>query len=143
VVRVRNLLEQRKRLKDKFSKEINITPHTITSNSLDHEFLNKALTIAASNLSNTTFDSKIFAEEMCLSRSQLHRKLQAITGLSTGTFIRSFRLKHAAKLLIENHYSITQIAFEVGFNSPSHFTKAFRQEFNFLPSEFKDKVIPQ
>ena len=135
-IRIRNLLEQRKHLKEKFSKEIKISPETITSNSIDNEFLKRAFSIAEKNLANTEFNSETFAEEMYLSRSQLHRKLHAVTGLSTGEFLRTFRLKHAAQMLLEKRYSISEIAFRVGFTSPSYFTKVFRKQFNYLPSEF-------
>ena len=76
---------------------------------------------------------------MFVSRSQLHRKLLAIIGQAPGEFVRSFRLKKAAELILEKRLSITQIAFEVGFSSPSHFTKAFRQQFNCLPTEFIER----
>jgi len=77
---------------------------------------------------------------MFMSRSQLHRKLLSITGLPPGEFLRSFRLKRAAQMLLENNLNITQIAFEIGFNSPSHFTKAFYHQFNCLPSEFSART---
>ena len=138
-VRIKNLLEQRKSLREKFSKEIKIEPSSIAVTSLDNEFLRKAFAVAEKNLSNTDFNSEVFAEEMFVSRSQLHRKLLAITSQAPGEFIRSFRLKKAATLILEKRLSITQIAFEVGFSSPSHFTKAFRQQFYCSPTEFIEK----
>lgn len=135
-VRIKNLLEQRKRLKEKFSKEIKIQPEAVTVNSVDKDFLERALTAAEKNLYNLDFDLETFAKEMFLSRSQLHRKMIAITGQAPGEFVRIFRLKKAAQLLLEKKLSVTQIALEVGFNSPSHFTKAFQQYFNCLPSVF-------
>lgn len=140
LVRVKNLLEQRKNLREKFNKEIKVEPASIAVNAIDNEFLEKAFTVAEKNLSNTEFNSEAFAKEMFVSRSQLHRKLLAITSQAPGEFIRSFRLKKAASLLLEKRLSVTQIAFEVGFSSPSHFTKAFRQQFNCLPTEFTPKV---
>jgi len=139
-VRIKNLLEQRKKLREKFSKEIKIDTSTIAVTSLDNEFLQKALDVAEKNLSNTDFSSEDFAKEMFMSRSQLHRKLVSVTENGPGEFVRTFRLKKAAELILEKRLSITQIAFEVGFNSPSHFTKAFRQQFNCLPTEFTSKV---
>jgi signal transduction histidine kinase/DNA-binding response OmpR family regulator/ligand-binding sensor domain-containing protein len=140
LVRIKNLLEQRKSLREKFSKEIKVEPASIAVNSIDNEFLEKAFDVAEKNLSNTEFNSEAFAKEMFVSRSQLHRKLLAITSQAPGEFVRSFRLKKAASLLIEKRLSVTQIAFEVGFNSPSHFTKAFRQQFNCSPTEFTAKI---
>ncbi|HKJ81320.1 MAG TPA: response regulator, partial [Ignavibacteriaceae bacterium] len=137
-VRVKNLLEQRKLLKEKFSKEIRINAESLTTNTVDNEFLNKALAIAEKNISNIEFDSEFFAKEMFVSRSQLNRKLQALTGQGPGEFIRLIRLKRAAELILEKRLSITQIAYEIGFNSPSHFTKAFHNQFNCLPSDFTE-----
>lgn len=138
--RVKNLLEQRKILRERFSKEIKVEPASIAVNSIDNEFLEKAFAVAEKNLSNTEFNSEYFAKEMFLSRSQLHRKILAVIGQAPGEFIRTFRLKKAASLILEKRLSITQIAFEVGFSSPSHFTKAFRQQFNCLPTEFTERT---
>ncbi len=135
-LRIKNLIEQRKKLKEKFSKEIKIEPEKVTANPLDKEFLEKALLVAEKNIFDLTFDLEFFAKEMFLSRSQLHRKMVAITGQAPGEFLRIFRLKKAARLLQEKKLSVTQVALEVGFSSPSHFTKAFQQYFNCLPSEF-------
>ncbi|MFI5237349.1 MAG: two-component regulator propeller domain-containing protein, partial [Ignavibacteriales bacterium] len=139
-VRIKNLLEQRKNLRERFSKEIKVEPASIAVTSLDNEFLQKAFTVAEKNLSNTEFNSEAFAKEMFVSRSQLHRKIIAITSQAPGEFIRTYRLKRAASLILEKRLSITQIAFEVGFSSSSHFTKAFRNHFNCLPTEFTEKI---
>lgn len=138
-VRIKNLLDQRRILKEKFGKDINFRPENISNNSADREFMEKLLSVVNKNLSEPLFDSERFAEAVFLSRSQLHRKIQAITGQSTGEFIRTARLKRAAEMIIEKKFSVTQIAYEVGFNSPSHFTKAFKQFFGCLPSEFVNK----
>lgn len=136
LVRVKNLLDIRKKLKEKFSKDIDVKPANLVVNKLDEEFLNKAFQVTEKNIDKPEFDTEQFAKEMFLSRSQLHRKLLAITGHTPGEFVRTFRLKKAASLILEKRLSVTQIAFEVGFNSPSHFSKAFRQQFNCLPTEF-------
>jgi signal transduction histidine kinase/DNA-binding response OmpR family regulator/streptogramin lyase len=134
--RIKNLLDQREKLKQKFGKNVNYKPEDITPNKADQEFLQKATITIEKNISEPEFGSDQFAQEMFLSRSQLHRKLHAVTGQSTGEFIRTIRLKKAAGLILEKKFSLTQIALEVGFNSPSHFTKAFKQMFGCLPSEF-------
>jgi DNA-binding response OmpR family regulator len=139
-VRIKNLLDQRKNLREKFSKEIKVEPASIAVNSLDNDFLKKAFEVVGINISNADFNSEAFAKEMFVSRSQLHRKLLAITGQAPGEFVRTFRLKRAASLIIEKRLSVTQIAFEVGFSSSSHFTKAFRNHFNCLPTEFTEKI---
>ncbi len=137
-VRVKNLLKLRRQLKEKFSREIKISADAVTTTSIDNEFLKKALALTERNISNSGFDAEAFAREMFLSRSQLHRKLLALTGKAPGEFIRLIRLKHAARLLLQKNLSITQVALEIGFNSPSHFTKAFHNQFGCLPSEFSE-----
>ncbi len=136
-IRIKNLLEQRKRLKEKFSKDINVNPSSIAQNSVDKEFLEKAFSIAEKNLNNPEFDAESFAEELFMSLSQLRRKLKAVTNQAPGEFLRTYKLKRAAQMILEKKLSITQISLEIGFNSPSHFTKAFREQFNCLPSDFK------
>ena len=135
-VRIKNLLEQRTLLKEKYGKGVKFVPENITANKADQEFIQNAIGIIENHVGDSEFDSDKFANEIFLSRSQLHRKIQSITGQSTGEFVRTVRLKKAAGLLLEKKYSVTQIALEVGFNSPSHFTKAFKQMFDCLPSEF-------
>lgn len=135
-IRIKNLLDQRKSLKEKFGKSFNVPVDDNTLSLADKEFLDNAFKIVEKNISNTDFDSDQFAKEIFLSRSQLHRKISGITRQSTGEYIRTIRLKKAAQHLLDQKLSVTQIAFEVGFNSPSHFSKAFKQMFDCLPSEF-------
>ena len=140
-LRIKNLIDQRKVLREKFSKEINIQPDAIVSNSIDKEFINKILLVLEKNLSSGKLDMELLAKEIFLSQRQLHRKIKAITGHTPGEFIRIFKLKRAAKLILENHLSITQIALEVGFDSPAQFSRSFKKYFGFLPSELKEQRI--
>jgi DNA-binding response OmpR family regulator len=142
-VRIKNLIEQRKRLREKFSKEINIQPEKLTSNAVDGEFIQRVLNAAEKNIGNAEFDTEHLAQELFVSRRQLHRKIQAITGQGPGEFIRVFRLKKAAQMLIENKLNVTQIALEVGFESPAQFTRAFKKHFNVLPSDFNQNIRHQ
>ncbi|MGB5530335.1 MAG: helix-turn-helix transcriptional regulator, partial [Ignavibacteriaceae bacterium] len=70
----------------------------------------------------------------------LNRKLHAVTGQGPGEFIRIYKLKRAAQMILENRLSITQIAYEVGFGSPAQFTRSFKKYFNCLPSEFSSNL---
>jgi signal transduction histidine kinase/ligand-binding sensor domain-containing protein/DNA-binding response OmpR family regulator len=135
-VRIKNLIEQRKRLREKFGKEINVKAETLSSNVVDKEFVQKIIDIIEKNLGNENFSSETLAEQLFVSRSQLNRKLQAVIGQGPGEFIRSYKLKRAAQMILENRLNITQIAYEVGFGSPAQFTRSFKKYFNCLPSEF-------
>jgi signal transduction histidine kinase/ligand-binding sensor domain-containing protein/DNA-binding response OmpR family regulator len=141
--RIKNLIEQRKRLREKFSKEINIQPEKLTSSAVDSEFIQRVLSATEKNLGNAEFDTEHLAQELFVSRRQLHRKLQAITGQGPGEFIRVLRLKRAAQMLIENKLSVTQIALEVGFESPAQFSRAFKKHFSCLPSDFNQSIRHQ
>lgn len=137
LARIKNLIEQRKILREKFSKDIYYKSDSLVTNILDKEFLEKATDAVEKKIHDFNFNSEKLAEEISMSRSQLNRKLSAITGQSSGEFIRSIRMKKAAQMILENRFGITQIALEVGFSSPGQFTKAFKKHFGCLPSEFR------
>lgn len=138
-IRIKNLLDLRRKLREKFSKDVSPKPEAAVLSPLDEEFVQKAFNVVEKYLDNVEFDNETFAKEMFLSRMQLHRKLQAVTGQTPGDFIRTFRMKKAARMLKENRLSVTQIAFEVGYNSPSQFTRAFTKQFNCTPTEYLNK----
>jgi signal transduction histidine kinase/ligand-binding sensor domain-containing protein/DNA-binding response OmpR family regulator len=135
-VRSRNLLEQRRKLREKFNRDLAVQPHDVTVSSLDEQFLNKALEIVEQNLTDPKFTVDRFGKEMAMSRVHLHRKLHALTNQSSSGFIRTLRLKRAAQLLQKRRGNIAQIAYEVGFNNLSYFSKSFHKEFGVLPSEY-------
>jgi DNA-binding response OmpR family regulator len=138
--RIKNLIEQRKHLREKFGKEINVKADSVSSNAVDKEFVQKIIDIIEKNLGDEKFDSAMLSELLFVSRSQLNRKLHAVTGQGPGEFIRIYKLKRAAQMILENRLSITQIAYEVGFGSPAQFTRSFKKYFNCLPSEFSSNL---
>lgn len=135
-VRVRNLIAQRQQLRERFQKEVILGSGQIEISSADEKFLEKVTQIVQTYMVDPDFSIAIFAREAGLSRMQLHRKLQALTGLSASRFIRTLRLKQAAELLKQQTGNISEIAFQVGFNSLSHFNRSFREQFNKSPSEY-------
>jgi AraC-like DNA-binding protein len=74
--------------------------------------------------------------ELAVSRTQLFRKLKAITNLSANQFIRNIKLKRAAQLLRQNSHNITEVLFLSGFNSPSYFTACFKEAYGCLPRDY-------
>ena len=137
--RVQNLIELRQKLRERFSRILSLEPKDIAITSTDERFLQRAMEILEIHRSDTDFSSEIFAHEIAMSRSQLHRKLKALTGQSTGDFIRVYRLKYARQLIEKGFGNITQVAYECGYLSPSHFSENFRKEFGVSPSEFSKK----
>jgi len=99
-------------------------------------FLQKIIKIIHDEISNHSFGSSLhLSHKMHLSESQIYRKLKAITGKSTAVFIRSVRLQMAKKMILSTDKTISEIAYDVGFNDPSWFSRAFKEEFGFAPSE--------
>jgi YesN/AraC family two-component response regulator len=133
---VNNLLENRKKLRDKFSQELILKPSDITITSVDAIFVQKAMDIVDKHISDPDFGSEEFCKEIGMSRSQLHRKLKALTSQPASEFIRTLRLKRAANLLKDSQLSVEEISFRVGFNSPAYFTKCFKLLFGKTPSDF-------
>lgn len=135
--RVNNLIEQRRKLRERFGRDILAPMKEVAVTSADERFLQKAVDFIERHLGDGEFALSSLCEHMGLSRSQLHRKLKAIVNMSTTEFIRSIRLRRAAELLKKRFGNIAEIAYEVGFNNPAYFSDCFRKQFGVLPSEYK------
>ena len=134
--RVQNLIENRKILRKRYSQELVLKAKDIAITPTDEIFLNKLQKILDEKLSDSEFDTQKFASKIGMSRMQLHRKLLAFTGLSTTAFIRSQRLKQAIHILKTSDASINEVAYTVGFNTPSYFIKCFKETYKQTPSEY-------
>lgn len=134
--RTENLLEQRLRLRNYYRKDVSLLSDKDKLPTLDEQFLEKANTYIEQNLLNAKFSIETLASEMNMSRSQLHRKLAAIAGQTTSEFIRNVRLRKAAFLLKNQQGGISEIAFEVGFDNLSYFTRSFKEVYGCTPSEY-------
>ena len=131
------LIKSRQILFDKYTSGTNTFTTPTHTSSLDKEFIAKVLKYINENIQESQLGVESLAEELFLSRSQLYRKIKALTGQTANEFIRKIRLLKA-KELIENGYdSIGEIGFKVGFSSPSYFTKCFKTEFGVLPTEME------
>lgn len=136
-LKITNLIESRKRLRQLFSRAENPTPEESTVNQLDQQFIERAYAIVEKNIQEPELSTDHFAREMMVSKSLLFKKIKAITGYSIVDFVNMFKLKKAASRLAANpHISISEIAFEVGFNDPKYFSRIFRKVFGVTPSEY-------
>ncbi|KAA3655095.1 MAG: response regulator [Calditrichaeota bacterium] len=135
-IRVKNLIAQRRRLRELFTRNILIQPSQITATSIDEEFLQRAMDIVEKYIADSTFQIEQFCREISMSQSTLNRKLHALTGSSANGFIRSMRLKRASQLLQQKSATIVEIAYQVGFNNPSYFAQCFREQFGVAPSDY-------
>jgi YesN/AraC family two-component response regulator len=137
-IQVSNLIENRMIMRNKFRKELVIQPADIAITTVDAIFIEKAVKIVDDHISDLNFGSDEFCKAIGMSRSQLHRKLKALTSQPASEFIRTLRLRRAAKLLRESQLSVEEISYRVGFNSPAYFTKCFKALFGKTPSEFAE-----
>lgn len=135
-VRAKNLVEQRRKLREKFSSEIKLDPRDIVITSVDKKFLTRAMEVVQIHMKDEAFDVLHFSEEMNMSRSTLLRKLDALTNQSPVEFINALRLKRAASLLRSKFGNVTQVALEVGFSNPSYFGLLFIKAYSVTPTEF-------
>ncbi|WP_346239374.1 hybrid sensor histidine kinase/response regulator transcription factor [Niabella insulamsoli] len=136
---VRNLLETRLRLKEKFNQQPLADIGTITTNTHDKKFIETITGIVEKRIDDYRLSVEELSREMSMSRSTLHKKVKAVTGHVPNEFIRLVRLRMAAKLLISGEYNISEVGYKTGFNSPSYFSRCFIQQFKLTPSEFLDK----
>ena len=135
-IRTRNLIDQRRKLREKFGKEITLDPLDIVITPVDEKFLTRAMDVIDTHMSDVSFDISEFSDKMNMSRSTLFRKLEALTNMSPVEFIRSLRLKRAATLLKQQYGNVSEVALEVGFSNPSYFTQVFKKAFSVTPAQF-------
>jgi signal transduction histidine kinase/DNA-binding response OmpR family regulator len=135
-IRINNLIEQRKHLAEKFRERILVPSTVLADISLDDKFLRRIREIVELNMVDPSFTVERMADEAHLSRTQLLRKLKALTGISPNDFIKDLRLKRAAEMILQRADTITQIGYAVGFNDQSYFTKCFKKHFRVTPTEF-------
>ena len=142
-VKVQNFIEAKKRLIEKFVQTEGgvVIPKNITHNPLDEEFMNNVLAAINKNMDNEEFSVEELGSMVAMSRSNLFRKLKAITGQTPVEFIYFIRMNRAMQLLLERKHSVSQISFEVGFKSPSSFTKSFKKQFGKAPTDFLNTAI--
>lgn len=142
-LRIQNQLEQRKRLKEHLKD-------TLQGNSLENHlsskfekvsnaFIQKAIDCVNKNLENEALSAEWLASELAISKSTLNRKLRSLLDTSSVEFIRDIRLNRSVEYL-KAGYSVSEAAYSVGFESPSYFTKTFKNRFNQTPSEFAPQV---
>lgn len=137
--KLQNISRSRKRLKEYYSSSTEIIPENIAFNTLDEDFLREAIAIIESHITESDFSVDKFSREIGMSRSNLYLKLKAITGESATDFIKRIRFKKAVELMESRQYTIAQVAYMSGFNSPSYFSTAFKQYYDCMPTEYLAK----
>lgn len=134
---VSNLIQQREELRKKYQNQLITSPINLEITSVDQKFLDKLIQHINETIENPDLSVDQLADQMCLSSSQLNRKLQALINQAPGQLIRNIRLQKAAELIKQNAGNLAEICFQTGFNDPTYFSKAFKQQFGCSPSSYK------
>ncbi len=137
-LRIRNLITIRQKLQEKFSNGNYVPPKKTEEKNLsniEEHFMAKVMEVIEKHLSDEEFSIEQFGKEVGMSRVQLHRKLKALTGKSASNFVRSIRLAEARTMIKEGRGNISEIAYSVGFSSPQYFTRCFKEEYGYPPSD--------
>ncbi|MBD2703548.1 response regulator [Spirosoma sp. BT702] len=143
-VRVRNLLQKQARLQQYYSGKIEVANEAINEpvhSPKEDAFLKKANTVVMSRIADSSFGVEDFSQQMNMSQSQLVRKLKALTGQPAVEYIRTVRLEQAAERLRQGE-SVSEAAYQVGFESLSYFTRVFQEKYGVLPSAYESLIQP-
>lgn len=135
LLRVRNLLRLREKLRQRWEDG----PSSVTDKDPNQVFLRSARDILLQRIDDAAYTVEIFSRDLGLSRSQLHRKMVALTGLSTSHFMNEIRLLEARKLLMEGAYNVSEVAYAVGFQYPNYFARLYAKKFGHPPNETRKK----
>lgn len=139
--KIDNLLLMQKSMQEKYNKQLLLQPKHVEVKSREEKFIQKTITIIENHLSNPDFGVNELAAEMAVSRMQLYRKITALTNMGVKELLNDIRLKRAAQILSEKKMSIAEVAYEVGFNELSYFSKCFKKQFGLSPSTYNAQKI--
>ncbi|MDR3217534.1 MAG: response regulator, partial [Dysgonamonadaceae bacterium] len=139
-VRIANLIENRKRLKELFGENLFSKNAAIEGSDLDRSFLGKLKELIEKNLSDSELNVEDLGQHIGLSRTQLYRKVKSMTNYSPNELLRIMRLKKACRLLSTTETNVSEVAYDVGFTSPSYFAKCFKDYYNESPTDFLKRI---
>lgn len=144
--RCRNLIENRRRIKNLWGNQSPLaatpaeTPKPKINPDSENEFYARFLDIVSAEMGNPDLNIDRLASEMGLGRSQLYRKIKALTNYTPVELLRNLRLKRSREMLTTTQKSISEIAYEVGFSTPAYFTRCYKEAFGETPSELRERI---
>lgn len=136
LARISNLLEKQEKRQRDFSHSISLDPKTVADSSPDEDFLKEVIACIEKNIDNSEYTIDSLSTDVVMSRMSLYRKMKSLTGQTPADFIRTVRLKTAAKLLKEEKCTVSEACYRTGFASPQNFAKHFKEMFGVLPSQY-------
>ena len=133
---IRNILQMRRHLIEKFSTQPLEPVTEIAQNSTDSEFLTRMNRVIEDNFSNSELNVNFLAEQLNISRSGLFAKIKTLADVTPNEMIQIVRLKRAARLLHSGRYRVSEVGYMVGFSNPSYFSKCFLKQFGVRPADY-------
>lgn len=137
-----SLLNRRMRERESYLHNPYLSVESSAVSKADEDFLNRISRIIIDNIDDNDFTVERLAEEMCMSRSSLHRKIKEVTQMTPIDFIRLIKLKRAAELIRDEDYRTAEVCEKIGFTSQSYFIKLFQRQFGMTPKEFASMERP-
>ena len=136
MIRIDALIKMRLKLQERYSHLETPAPTSDPTLKLEDQFISNLNKILAGHLGDEDYDIQQFCEDLHISRSQLHKKLRALTGMPTSHYIRNYKLIAAESMLLNPELNISEVAYQVGFKSPKYFTKLFKEKNGLSPTDW-------
>ncbi|MGQ1784642.1 hybrid sensor histidine kinase/response regulator transcription factor [Saccharicrinis sp. GN24d3] len=138
-IRILNILENRRKLKERYLTEPDLNLDQLSYSQADDEFIQKINSFIEENIMSSKLNKELLCSEFGISSSKLYRKIKELTDLSPNEMIRTVRLKKAFILLKNKDNNVSEVAYEVGFSDPFYFSRCFRKQFGYPPSKVLDE----
>ncbi len=135
-IRIRNILNNRKLLRERYMKEALLQPKELLVASPDEKFLMNLIHVIENHIDQTELKVELLTQELAMSHSVIYKKIKALTGQSLVEFVRDIRLKRAAQLLSQNKLNVSEICYQVGFTDRRYFSQVFKKKYGNTPSEY-------
>ncbi len=136
LVRVETLLEQRRRIREKFNLDFRLTPEVEELPTADEEFMDRLVTLLQENVAESEFNVKAMCDAMHLSHMHFIRKVKQLTGKKPIDLLKSYRMNRAKELLAQGSLTVAEVAYQVGFDLPNSFSRTFKKEVNMTPTQY-------
>jgi DNA-binding response OmpR family regulator/two-component sensor histidine kinase len=137
---LRNLLLQRKQLRERFGRDKSFDWKKMAVNVTDEAFLKKVTLLVETHMGEEAFDFDLLAEKLKMSRSQFARKIKALTNQTIFDFVNAYRMKRAMEFLLSGEFNISETAYKVGFSLPNNFSRAFAKFYGSTPSKYLESM---
>lgn len=142
--RIDNLLDNRKKLAEQLKLNLKLDDKSDllhkSLNQLDSEFIANVTRLIEDHVEQEKIDVGFLSDALSMSNSTLYRKIKALTGISTNEFIRKIKMSRAEQLLLTGKFTVSEVGYQVGMNSPVYFRQCFKEEFGMVPSDYLKKV---